>query len=354
LDNIFRSLRSGRHGHRLNLWSDNNPQSSGSNAGAVPQGLEEFLVSQLRRPTADKSSDNNVAEAGPQNKVEVNQMHNPASSQLDIPVENNAIQGGGNVTAASIDNTDNNADIRPVGNGTLQTDVSNTHSQAVEMQFEHNDAAVRDVEAVSQESSGSGATFGESLRSLDVEIGSADGHDDGGERQVSADRIAGDSQAARTRRATVPFGHSSPVGVRDASLHSVTEVSENSSRDADQEGPAAEQQVNSDAGSAAIDPAFLDALPEELRAEVLSAQQGQVAQPSNAESQNNGDIDPEFLAALPPDIRAEVLAQQQAQRLHQSQELEGQPVEMDTVSIIATFPSELREEASLSVESSFC
>ena len=56
------------------------------------------------------------------------------------------------------------------------------------------------------------------------------------------------------------------------------------------------------------------------------------------------DADPEFLAALPADIRAEVLAQQQAQRLHQSQELEGQPVEMDTVSIIATFPSDLREE----------
>ncbi|CAJ1974055.1 unnamed protein product [Sphenostylis stenocarpa] len=347
LDNIFRSLRSGRHGHRLNLWSDNNQQSSGSNAGAVPQGLEELLVSQLRRPNAEKSSDNNIAEAGAHNKVEVNQMHNSTGSMLETPVENNAIQEGGNVTPASINNTLNNTDIRPVANGTLQTDVSNTHSQAVEMQFEHNDAAVRDVEAVSQESSGSGATFGESLRSLDVEIGSADGHDDGGERQVSADRIAGDSQASRPRRSTMPFGHSSPVGVRDASLHSVTEVSENSSRDADQDGPAAEQQVSSDTGSAAIDPAFLEALPEELRAEVLSAQQGQVDQPSNAESQNNGDIDPEFLAALPPDIRAEVLAQQQAQRLHQSQELEGQPVEMDTVSIIATFPSELREEVLL-------
>ncbi|KAL5100638.1 hypothetical protein RYX36_004965 [Vicia faba] len=101
--------------------------------------------------------------------------------------------------------------------------------------------------------------------------------------------------------------------------------------------PAAEQQVNSDDGSGAIDPAFLDALTEELRAEVLSAQQGQVAQPPNVESQNYGDIDPEFLAALPPDIRAEVLAQQ----------LEGQPVEMDTVSIIATFPSDLREEVLL-------
>ncbi|KAG5018915.1 hypothetical protein JHK87_014770 [Glycine soja] len=347
LDNIFRSLRSGRHGHRLNLWSDNNQQSSGSNTGAVPQGLEELLVSQLRRPTAEKSSDNIIADAGPHNKVEVSLMHSSGGSRLEIPVETNAIQEGGNVLPTSIDNTGNNADSRPVGNGTLQADVSNTHSQAVEIQFENNDAAVRDVEAVSQESGGSGATFGESLRSLDVEIGSADGHDDGGERQVSADRIAGDSQAARTRRVTMPVGHSSPVGGRDASLHSVTEVSENSSRDADQDGPAAEEQVNSDSGSGAIDPAFLEALPEELRAEVLSAQQGQVAEPSNSESQNNGDIDPEFLAALPPDIRAEVLAQQQAQRLHQAQELEGQPVEMDTVSIIATFPSELREEVLL-------
>ncbi|XP_061371769.1 E3 ubiquitin-protein ligase UPL1-like [Gastrolobium bilobum] len=347
LDNIFRSLRSGRHGHRLNLWSDNNQQSGRSNSGIVPQGLEELLVSRLRRPTPEKSSDNNIAEAGNHSKVEVNQINDSEGSRLEIPVECHAIQEGGTVTPASIDNNNNNADVGPAGNGSLQADVSSTHLQAVEMQFEHNDAAVRDVEAVSQESSGSGATFGESLRSLDVEIGSADGHDDGGERQVSADRIAGDSQAARTRRANIPLSHSSPVVGRDASLHSVTEVSENSSRDADQDGPAAEQQVNSDAGSGAIDPAFLDALPEELRAEVLSAQQGQVAQPSNAGSQNNEDIDPEFLAALPSDIRAEVLAQQQAQRLHQSQELEGQPVEMDTVSIIATFPSELREEVLL-------
>lgn len=354
MDNIFRSLRSGRHGHSSNLWSDNNQQSGRSNTAVVPQGLEELLVSQLRRPTPEKSSDNNSVEAGLHSKiVKVSQMHDSGGSSLEIPVESNAIQDSGMVTPASIDNNNNNVDNQPAENGSLQADASGTHSQAVEMQFEHNDAAARDVEAVSQESSGSAATFGESLRSLDVEIGSADGHDDGGERQVSADRIAGESQAARTRRANVSFGHSSPLGGRDASLHSVIEVSENSSRDADQDGPAAEQQVNNDAGSGAIDPAFLDALPEELRVEVLSAQQGQVGQPSNAESQNSGDIDPEFLAALPPDIRAEVLAQQQAQRLHQSQELEGQPVEMDTVSIIATFPSELREEVSLLVESSF-
>ncbi|XP_020222235.1 E3 ubiquitin-protein ligase UPL1 [Cajanus cajan] len=348
LDNIFRSLRSGRHGHRLHLWTDNNQQSGGPNTVVVPQGLEELLVTQLRRPTPEKSSNQNIAEMGSDGNVGTTQAQDAeGGAGPEVPVESNAILEVMTVTPSVIDNS-NNADVRPAGTGPPQTIVSSTHSQAVEMQFEHNDGAVRDVEAVSQESSGSGATFGESLRSLDVEIGSADGHDDGGERQVSADRIAaGDLQAARSRRANVPLNHFSPVVGRDVSLHSVTEVSENSSRDADQDVPAAEQQVNSDAGSGAIDPAFLDALPEELRAEVLSAQQGQAAQPSNVESQNTGDIDPEFLAALPVDIRAEVLAQQQAQRLHQSQELEGQPVEMDTVSIIATFPSDLREEVLL-------
>ncbi|KAL9315852.1 hypothetical protein ACSQ67_016853 [Phaseolus vulgaris] len=343
LDNVFRSLRSGRHGQRLHLWTDNYQQSGGTSTVVVPQGLEELLVTQLRRPTTDKSSNQNIAETGSHGEVLTTQAQDAGGARPDVPVESNPILEVSTITPSVIDNS--NVDARPTRTGPSQANVLSTQSQAVEMQFEHNDGAVRDVEAVSQESSGSGATFGESLRSLDVEIGSADGHDDGGERQVSADRIAGDSQAARTRRANTPLTQFSPVVGRDASLHSVTEVSENSSRDADQDGPAAEQPVNSDAGSGAIDPAFLDALPEELRAEVLSAQQGQAAEPSNVESQNSGDIDPEFLAALPADIRAEVLAQQQAQRLHQSQELEGQPVEMDTVSIIATFPSDLREEA---------
>lgn len=345
LDSIFRSLRNGRHGHRLNLWIDDNHQSGGSNAGLVPHGLEELLVSQLRRPAPDQPSDQNTTAQEPQSKVEVSQFQeSEAGASPAVAAENNE---SSNVPPSTVViDTPGNADVMPDVSESLQgTDASSTQLQSVEMQFEHNDATVRDVEAVSQASSGSGATLGESLRSLDVEIGSADGHDDGGERQASADRMPlGDTQAARTRRTNVSFGNSVPVGGRDASLHSVTEVSEGSSREADQDGPAAEQQINSDAGPGAIDPAFLDALPEELRAEVLSAQQGQVAPPSNTEPPNAGDIDPEFLAALPPDIRAEVLAQQQAQRLHQSQELEGQPVEMDTVSIIATFPSDLREE----------
>ncbi|KAA8538199.1 hypothetical protein F0562_027807 [Nyssa sinensis] len=342
LDAIFRSLRNGRHGHRFNLWADDNQQSGGSNASAVPQGLEDLLVSHLRRPTPEKPSDQNMTTVEPQSKGEVGQLQESAGMVPETPAENNDNRENNYAPPPSsvVVDSSGNADTRPAANESLQgADVSSTLARSVEMQFEHTDAVVRDVEAVSQESSGSGATLGESLRSLDVEIGSTDGHDDGGERQGSAD--------TRTRRTNVSFGNPAPIGGRDASLHSVTEVSENPSQEADQDGPAEEQQINVDVDSGSIDPAFLDALPVELRAEVLSAQQGQVAQPSNAEPQNTGDIDPEFLAALPPDIREEVLAQQRAQRLHQSQELEGQPVEMDTVSIIATFPSDLREEVLL-------
>jgi E3 ubiquitin-protein ligase HUWE1 len=192
-----------------------------------------LLVSQLRQRTPENSPNQGAAEAGSHGNVEPSQAQDSGGARPEIPVESNAIQGVSTMTPSIIDNS-NDADNRPAGTGE-QTNVSNVHSQDAEIQFEHNDGgAVRDVEAVSQESSGSGATFGESLRSLDVEIGSADGHDDGGERQVNADRIAGDSQAARTRRANMPLGHFSPVVGRDTPLHSVAEVSENSSRDADQ------------------------------------------------------------------------------------------------------------------------
>ncbi|GFY84962.1 LOW protein: E3 ubiquitin ligase-like protein [Actinidia rufa] len=91
-----------------------------------------------------------------------------------------------------------------------------------------------------------------------------------------------------------------------------------------------------------IDPTFLEALPEDLRAEVLASQQAQSAQVPTYALPSADDIDPEFLAALPPEIQAEVLAQQRAQRV--AQQAEGQPVDMDNASIIATFPADLREE----------
>ncbi|XVF77067.1 hypothetical protein PTKIN_Ptkin14bG0010000 [Pterospermum kingtungense] len=102
---------------------------------------------------------------------------------------------------------------------------------------------------------------------------------------------------------------------------------------------------NEDPGTNGIDPTFLEALPEDLRAEVLASQQAQSVQPPTYIPPSEDDIDPEFLAALPPDIQAEVLAQQRAQRV--AQQAEGQPANMDNASIIATFPADLREEVLL-------
>ncbi|KAK1274353.1 E3 ubiquitin-protein ligase UPL1 [Acorus gramineus] len=110
---------------------------------------------------------------------------------------------------------------------------------------------------------------------------------------------------------------------------------------------------NETSNSSAIDPTFLEALPEDLRAEVLASQQAQPVQIGTYAPPSAEDIDPEFLAALPPDIQAEVLAQQRAQRISQSQQAEGQPVDMDNASILATFPPDLREEVLLSSSEAF-
>ncbi|KAL4185741.1 hypothetical protein AMTRI_Chr10g7440 [Amborella trichopoda] len=125
-------------------------------------------------------------------------------------------------------------------------------------------------------------------------------------------------------------------------------LSEPNARDAQDANQDEQANVGDENGSAnAIDPTFLEALPEDLRAEVLASQQAQPARAATYTPPLAEDIDPEFLAALPPDIQAEVLAQQRAQRVVQSQQAVGQPVDMDNASIIATFPADLREEVLL-------
>ncbi|KAJ0920961.1 putative HECT domain-containing protein [Helianthus annuus] len=222
-------------------------QTGGSNPSSIPSGLEDLLVSHLRPPTPVNPPDHDTGIEGHTQDETAGMVPEPTTENTGVSQENNENE----------------------------------------------------------------TTLGESHRSLDVEIGSAN---------------------ASLVNTTITSA--------SGSLHSVPEVSENHSQEIEQGAAAAD---------ARIDPTFLDALPDELRAEVLSGQSGPVTQVLNTEHQNGGvnDIDPEFLAALPPDIRAEVLAQQQAQAVQRSQELEGQPVEMDTVSIIATFPSEIREEVLL-------
>ena len=122
------------------------------------------------------------------------------------------------------------------------------------------------------------------------------------------------------------------------------EIFRESSQNVPAHTPSEQQQNTVVAGSNSIDPTFLEALPEELRTEVLASQQNQAAQPTNNQPPATEEIDPEFLAALPPDIKAEVLAQQRALRLLQAHLFDSQPVDMDSASILATFPPEIRTE----------
>eukprot|EP00898_Chlorokybus_atmophyticus_P008084 jgi/Chlat1/8277/Chrsp78S07706 len=206
-------------------------------------------------------------------------------------------------------------------------------------------------------SGGSGATAttvgdAQSLRSLEVEIGSRDGDDDG-DRQ--AERVPSHAIAPR-----LPVNRTSGPGPIPVPSHrgpSSAQDTDDVMRDADeQRDPGVAPAHNAERPSERqgelitapdIDPAFLEALPLELREELLASRN----LPARSPPEPAGDagvgmeLDPEFLAALPHDIRAEVLQQQRA--LAAISRSMGHPSDMDSASIIATFPAELREEVLL-------
>lgn len=120
-----------------------------------------------------------------------------------------------------------------------------------------------------------------------------------------------------------------------------------------------------------IDPTFLEALPDEMREEVVSqhlrenAAAAAAARPSGAgtsENQAESSISREFLDALPPDIRAEVIQQEAVEHSRQSRirelrstdedDVEGeiQAADMDPASFLASLVGgdpELRREVLL-------
>jgi E3 ubiquitin-protein ligase HUWE1 len=108
--------------------------------------------------------------------------------------------------------------------------------------------------------------------------------------------------------------------------------------------------------SNSIDPTFLEALPAELRDEVLASQIGQSAPTSVSTS----TLNPDFLAALPPDIQAEVLAQERQEQERVARQAAADTSadtslaqEMDNASFIATLPPDLREEILLTQDETF-
>lgn len=102
-----------------------------------------------------------------------------------------------------------------------------------------------------------------------------------------------------------------------------------------------------------IDPEYLEALPEELREEVIMQQLAEQRSQAAASGEEPSEINQEFLEALPPEIREELLQQEAADRRRREREnarrqaaASGAPVhaeEMDAASFIATLDPSLRQ-----------
>ncbi|KAL8033396.1 hypothetical protein ABFX02_13G156500 [Erythranthe guttata] len=341
------SLRgSGRRGPGDGRWTDDGQPQGGGQAAAIAQAVEEQFISQLSNtdPAERQEGDPLVA----------------TDNQPALGVDNTDVQGQQNDQLAELQLSQ---EINPE----IVAEQAGEGEQAMPSETGYDSMETGDENVIGREpvetSSGSVAQDRVPLDSCTIPSA--------GE---GSDRSSGqDSQSSC--HALIVSGSDMP----DPGNHHPSSVAESSDVDMnvteverDQSGPRLplteinleepspqqnnlavqdsgqidESSLNNDSSNAnAIDPTFLEALPEDLRAEVLASQQARPAPAPTYAAPRSEDIDPEFLAALPPDIQAEVLAQQRAQRI--AQQSEGQPVDMDNASIIATFPADLREEVLL-------
>ncbi|OJJ40648.1 hypothetical protein ASPWEDRAFT_102518 [Aspergillus wentii DTO 134E9] len=102
-----------------------------------------------------------------------------------------------------------------------------------------------------------------------------------------------------------------------------------------------------------IDPEYLEALPEELREEVIMQQLAEQRSQAAAAGEEPSEINPEFLEALPTEIRDELLQQEAADRRRREREQsrrQAAPVgatahaeDMDAASFLATLDPSLRQ-----------
>ncbi|KAI0268805.1 hypothetical protein BC834DRAFT_923157 [Gloeopeniophorella convolvens] len=115
-----------------------------------------------------------------------------------------------------------------------------------------------------------------------------------------------------------------------------------------------------------IDPTFLEALPDEMREEVVN-QHIRDQQAARMERPADSQISTEFLDALPPEIRAEILQQERIEQARRRAEEERAaaasagaaatappvPVDMDPASFIASLDPQLRQDVLMDQEDGF-
>ncbi|KIM40119.1 hypothetical protein M413DRAFT_446273 [Hebeloma cylindrosporum] len=105
-----------------------------------------------------------------------------------------------------------------------------------------------------------------------------------------------------------------------------------------------------------IDPTFLEALPDDMREEVLN-QHVRDQQAARIERPPDSQISSEFLDALPPEIRAEIIQQEAMERARRRTEETARPTreaaEIDPASFIASLDPSLRQAVLLEQDEGF-
>ncbi|KAI3769136.1 hypothetical protein L6452_00236 [Arctium lappa] len=347
----------GRRGLGESRWTDDGQPQAGGQAAAIAQAVEEQFMSRLHN-TAPSS----LAERQPYNSA-------TRISPSDAPLagDNQLVAGLGS-GAQKTEGHHGEIDQRIV-----HLEMNHTVEGVIDLEQVHSGVAVEPTEDLQ--------AHGPSLNVVNASSNGQDNMEIGGDGSVNQQELQRDSLSATDNETrnhqVVTEGDNVPnSGDYHAQVEESTDVDMNiadsganengdplssgvdremsssseQNTQVEQDNSHADQSDETGATNVApntngIDPTFLEALPEDLRAEVLASQQVQSTPALAVSPAVADDIDPEFLAALPPDIQAEVLAQQRAQRI--AQQAEGQPVDMDNASIIATLPADLRREVLL-------
>lgn len=349
------SLRiGGRRGTGLDgRWTDDGQPPTSSQAAAIAQAIEDHFLSQIQVVTPSNSSNPHPSNSNPSqasDQVETDPLVNVSILPLGSPLLDVTLNGGNNaplsenipVTGEQEDrlmpNELNRDAVSDMDSGRSSCHAVITGTQPVP---ELSDACINSDADASACANSIGIEVPEvSARANSVEIEAFEVNDGYHSPPVPMESNDGYQNP--------------PVPIEvDADVNAFA-APDDADADAEADPPDANHTDTNADGTNEIDPTFLEALPEDLRAEVVASQQGRQAGGSVGQAETDAgiagdateEIDPEFLAALPPDLQAEVLAQQRAQRIAQSHQSSGQPVDMDNASIIATFPPEIREEVS--------
>jgi E3 ubiquitin-protein ligase HUWE1 len=171
-----------------------------------------------------------------------------------------------------------------------------------------------------------------------------------------------DAESSRTVERVTAMIHGSPVDI----THTSIEPAESSSNDAESSRSMERVTVMIhgspvDITDTGIDPTFLEALPDEMREEVLN-QHVRDQRAARVERPPDSQISDEFLNALPPEIRAEIIQQErqeQARRRAEEAAPSGDngpaaaPAEIDPASFIASLDPQLRQTVLLDSDDGF-